>query len=321
MGSSVTAMLTALLLRLSEAGPGTTLSGRAARQYPGRTLDRLLAAGVIEETAEASEWSPCDDCDCAFGFRPIRRVAGRIVAACPLDPGSDLELEPADLREFHIDAGQLLSLIGAASGLSGPVEVIAPGLWHLGRLGSGRVVAVALPARALRSAGSILLLKNCGGPVTVLASKPEQATRLRLVEAGIDLVELSQALCPNDGPVARLAPALLEPKGGEPQGEAELVVRKGAAAVEWRGTTIGFSHQQFPVLLRLLEGARSRSRITSGPAVEDMTGREAKDLIRELRQRVEAAGFSGADAKSLFKAVHGRGYTLGVAPEKIAVDE
>jgi hypothetical protein len=49
--------------------------------------------------------------------------------------------------------------------------------------------------------------------------------------------------------------------------------------------------------------------------------REAKDLVRELRQRVEAAGFSGADAKSLFKAVHGRGYTLGVAPEKITVEE
>ena len=119
----------------------------------------------------------------------------------------------------------------------------------------------------------------------------------------------------------RLDRALLEPKAVGTQDEAELVVRKGAAAVEWRGTTIGFSHQQFPVLLRLLEGARSRSRIASGPAVEAMTGREAKDLVRELRQRVEAAGFSGADAKSLFKAVHGRGYTLGVAPEKITVEE
>ena len=321
MGSSVTDMLTALLLRLSEAGPGATLSGRAARPYSGRTLDRLLAAGVLEETAEATEWSPCDDCDCAFGFRPIRTVAGRIVAACPIDPGSDLELEPEDLREFRIDAGRLLSLIGAASGLSGPVEVIAPGLWHLGRLGSGRSIVVALPARALRSAGSVLLLKNGGGPVTVLASNPDQKTRLRLLEAGIDLVELSQALLSTEGVVDRVSSELLEPKGGEPQDEAELVVRKGAATIEWRGTTIGFSHQQFPVLLRLLEGARSRSRIASGPAVEDMTGREAKDLVRELRQRVEAAGFSGADAKSLFKAVHGRGYTLGVAPEKITVEE
>ena len=159
----MTDTLTALLLRLSEAGPGATLSGRAARPYSGRTLDRLVAAGVLEETAEATEWSPCADCDCAFGFRPIRTVAGRIVAACPIDPGSDLELDPEDLREFRIDAGQLLSLIGAASGLSGPVEAIAPGLWHLGRLGSGRTVVVALPARSLRTPGALLLLKAAAG--------------------------------------------------------------------------------------------------------------------------------------------------------------
>jgi hypothetical protein len=176
-------MLTALLLRLSEVGPGATLSGRAARAYSGAMLDRLLAAGVLEETAEATEWSPCADCDCAFGFRPIRALAGRIVAACPLDPGSDLDLEPEDLREFRIDAGRLLSLIGAASGLSGPVEAIAPGLWHLGRLGSGRWIVAALPARARCSAGSVLLLKSGGGPVTVLASNPDQRTRLRLLEA------------------------------------------------------------------------------------------------------------------------------------------
>lgn len=317
----MTASLTTLLLRLSEVGPDATLSGQAARPYSEDALDRLLAAGVLEELAPATEWSPCADCDCAFGFRPIRTIAGRIVAACPIDPGSDLALDPEDLCEFRINVGRLLSLIGAASGLSGPVEVIAPGLWHLGRLGSGRGVVVALPARSLRIPGALLLLKNGGGPVSIVARDADLATRLRLLEAGIELIDLRSALLPTQGSLDRLDPALLEPKGVGTQDEAELVVRKGAAAVEWRGTTIGFSHQQFPVLLRLLEGARSRSRIASGPAVEDVTGREAKDLVRELRQRVEAAGFSGADAKSLFKAVHGRGYTLGVAPEKITVEE
>ena len=35
----------------------------------------------------------------------LRQAEGnrRIVAACPLDPGSDLELDPEDLREFRID--------------------------------------------------------------------------------------------------------------------------------------------------------------------------------------------------------------------------
>jgi hypothetical protein len=166
-----------------------------------------------------------------------------------------------------------------------------------------------------------MLLKNGGEPVTIVVRDADQATRLRLLEAGIELVDLRSALLPTQGTLDRLDRALLEPKAVGTQDEAELVVRKGAAVVEWRGTTIGFSHQQFPVLLRLLEGARSRSRIASGPAVEAMTGREAKDLVRELRQRVEAAGLSAADAKSLFKVVHGRGYTLGVAPEKITVEE
>jgi hypothetical protein len=167
----------------------------------------------------------------------------------------------------------------------------------------------------------MLLLNNGGEPITIVARDADQAIRLRLLEAGIELVDLRSALLPTQGTLDRLNRALLEPEVVGTQDEAELVVRKGAAAVEWRGTTIGFSHQQFPVLLRLLEGARSRSRIASGPAVEAMTGREAKDLVRELRQRVEAAGLSAADAKSLFKVVYGRGYTLGVAPEKITVEE
>ena len=100
------------------------------------TLDSLVAAGVLEETAEATEWSPC-------ATATARSVSGRSG-----DCGSDRRrlsdrsgLGPRSLilrifREFRIDAGQLLSLVGAASGLSGPVEAIAPGLWHLGRLGS-----------------------------------------------------------------------------------------------------------------------------------------------------------------------------------------
>jgi hypothetical protein len=320
MESSVTDTLTAHLLRLSESGPAV-LSGAAARRYSAREIDRLLAESALEELAPATEWSPCADCECALGFRPIRTIGSRPVACCPLDPGSDLELGPEDLRAFRIDVGRLLNLVARASGIAGPTETIAPGLWRLGRLASGRTIVVALPARALRTPGAILLLKSASGPVTVVARNPDHATSLRLLEAGIDLIELNAILLPAEQPSDRRGVDVLERRAAQRNGEVELVVRKGAATIEWRGAPIGLTHQQFPVLLRLLEGSRSRSGIASGPAVEDMTGREAKDLIRELRQRVEAAGFSGSEAKSLFKAVHGRGYTLGVAPEKITVEE
>ena len=151
--------------------------------------------------------------------------------------------------------------------------------------------------------------------MTIVAFTLDQAARLRLLEAGIELAPLTLAASYAGGAVVGLQLAA----GVESPGEAELVVRKDAGAIEWRGATIGFTHQQFPVLLRLIEGSASRNRVVSGPAIEGTTGREAKDLIRELRQRVEGAGFSGADAKSLVRAVHGRGYTLGVSPERTAV--
>lgn len=51
-----------------------------------------------------------------------------------------------------------------------------------------------------------------------------------------------------------------------------------------------------------------------------MTGREAKDLIRELREAFKAAGYTDAEAKALIENVRGRGYRLGVPASGIVVD-
>lgn len=312
----MTASLTGPLLRRCEAGPNPTLAASEVDPGSRGALDHLVAAGVLEELTPTRGWTPCADCDCALGFRPIRRIAHRIVAACPVDPGADTELAEEDIREYRVDAERLLCLVAEATGLYGSVEAVAPGLWRLGTLASGRVIVVALSARALHAPGAVLLLRSAGGPMTVLASTPDQASRLRLHEAGIELYALTLAAPPVQGAIASLQ---LAAGVASSSTEAELVVRKGAGAIEWRGATIGFTHQQFTVLLRLVEGSASRKRVVSGPAIEGTTGREAKDLIRELRQRVEAAGFSGSDAKLLVSAVRGRGYGLGVAAERIAV--
>ena len=119
----MTDTLTALLLQLSEGGRPALLWGRSAKPHFGPAFDRLLAAGVLVECPPMEEWSACADCDCGFGIRPIQRIDGRIVAACPIDAGSDTELEEDDLREFRIDPERLVGLIAEAQRLRGTGRV------------------------------------------------------------------------------------------------------------------------------------------------------------------------------------------------------
>lgn len=86
------------------------------------------------------------------------------------------------------------------------------------------------------------------------------------------------------------------------------------------GRSVVLSHQLFPVFQRLLEKAKSRDQVASGSEVEGTTGREAKDLIRELRAAFVAAGVAKADAESLIVTVRGRGYRLGVPASGIQID-
>lgn len=71
---------------------------------------------------------------------------------------------------------------------------------------------------------------------------------------------------------------------------------------------------------RLLEKALSRDQVASGTHVEGTTAREAKDLIRELRDALKAAGFTDVESKALIDTVRNRGYRLGVQASDIVVD-
>ncbi|MCG6122870.1 MAG: hypothetical protein MEP57_09230 [Microvirga sp.] len=71
---------------------------------------------------------------------------------------------------------------------------------------------------------------------------------------------------------------------------------------------------------RLLEKAMSRDQVASGSHVEGTTAREAKDLIRELRDAFKGAGFTDAESKALILTVRNRGYRLGVMPTEIVVE-
>jgi hypothetical protein len=312
----VTDSLTSRLLRLSEAGPGVLLAGEIARRHPPGAIDRLLAAGVLQELAPTEEWSPCIGCDCAFGFRPIQRVGDRIVAACPIDAGADTELEEDDLRAFRIDAGWLLSLLARASGIPAAVEPIAPGLWHLGRLPSGRVIVVALPARALQAPGTVLLVKASGTTVTVVARDADQATRQRLLEAGIDLVELDAVLRPGASGIDRLRTDALEPQQAGPR----LSIRLEAQTVLIDGTLQRVPSQPFNLLALLARAAKDGKGPVRNRAIEDATGRDARDLVRELRDALSAGRPNGSELRDWIAARRSLGaFELVLDREEIVV--
>jgi len=99
-----------------------------------------------------------------------------------------------------------------------------------------------------------------------------------------------------------------------------LRVRKASAEVQWKDRSVILSRQIFPVFERLLEKAMSRDQIASQSHVEGTTAREAKDLIRELRDAFKAAGYTDAESKTLIASVRGRGYRLGAYASDIVVD-
>jgi hypothetical protein len=295
----MTDTLTALLLQLSE-GSSRLLWGRVARQHYGPGFDRLLAEGVLVERPPAEEWSTCVNCECDFGARPIQRIGARIVAACPFDMSADTELEEDDLRDFRIDPERLVSLVAEASGFDEPLEPLAPDLWRVGRLASGRFIAAAITARVLDQPGIVLLLKAaaCGTPITVLAPAPGPAMRLRFLEAGIDLVELRSALEPNSRGIDRLDQDALEPKTDGPR----LSIQVAAQVVLIDGTPQRVPSQPFNLLALLAEAVRDGRGPVRNRAIEDTTGRDARDLVRELRDALSAGRPNGSELREWIEA-------------------
>jgi len=309
-----------LLTRLSEAGNDAILSGELAAPFFGTVFDRLLAKRVLVEQAPLSDWEVCDACECGLPCRPIRKVGDAFRAACPLDRRQDIDLTKDDLRVFRIRADALASVIGAAAGFGAAPKLAAEKVWRLGDTPSRRAVFLALEPAALTGDGIIATLRQAaqGSDITILAPPlPAEAAR-RHQDAGVHLIETLAVLIPaSDGlgaaiDVAALAPVPLAPV---------LRVRRATAEVQWDGRSIILSRQIFPVFERLLEKALSRDQVASGSHIEGTTAREAKDLIRELRDAFKAAGFTDTESKALILTVRNRGYRLGVPATGIVAEE
>ena len=308
-----------LLTRLSEAGDDAILPADLAAPFFGPVFDRMLAKRVLVEQAPLSDWDVCDACECGLPCRPIRKAGDAFRAECPFDHRQDIELTKDDVRVFRIGAEGLASVIGAAAGFRAAPKLAAEKVWRLGDTPSGRAVFLALESAALTGDGIIASLRQAaqGSDITILAPElPAEAVR-RHHDAGFHVIEtlavqwgasnsLGAAI-----DVAALAPVPLAPV---------LRVRRAMAEVQWDGRSVILSRQIFPVFERLLEKALSCDQVASGSHVEGATGREARDLIRELREALKAAGFTDAESKALILTVRNRGYRLGVQSSRIDVD-
>ncbi|MEI4234960.1 hypothetical protein [Roseovarius sp. D22-M7] len=315
----MTEMILRLLTRLSEAGEDAILPGDLAAPFFGPVFDRLLAKRVLIEQAPLSDWEVCDACECGLPCRPIWKAGDEYRAECPLDRRHDMELTKDDVRVFRIGAEGLASVIGVAAGFRAAPKRAAEKVWRLGDTSSGRAVFLAFEPAALTGDGVIALLRQAaqGSDITILAPElPPEAAR-RHHDAGFHLVEILAVLTPasnNLGVV--IDAAALNPIPMAPV----LRVRRATAEVQWEGRSVILSRQIFPVFERLLEKALSRDQVASASHVEGTTGREAKDLIRELRDSFKAAWLTDAESKALIVTVRNRGYRLGVPAAEIFVD-
>ncbi|WP_143710358.1 hypothetical protein [Tabrizicola sp. TH137] len=309
-----------LLTRLSEAGDDAILTGAVARPFQGPLFERLLSRRVLVEDARLTEWDVCDRCDCGLASRPIRSVGGeQFRAECPLDQAQDVNLTEDDLLVYRVEAAGLASVIGAAAGFKDAPSQLVEGLWQLGAFPSGSVVFLSFEAAALTSEAIVATLRQAaqGQDVTILVPAIPPAAAKRLRNAGLHMVETVSVMVPVAGGLGvAIDPATLKP----PPGPGSLRVRSASAEVEWLGRSVVLSHQLFPVFQRLLAKAKTRDQVASGPEVEGTTGREAKDLIRELRAALVAAGFTKAEAETLIATARGRGYRLGVPASGIQID-
>ncbi len=311
-------MITMLLKLLSEAGDEAVLSGSAARPYYGPVFDRLLKARILVEQAPLEDWDLCNGCECGLLARPVRPFGDRFRADCPLDASRDVVLERDDLRVFEIGVAVLMGEIAIAAGFNQPPVEIIKGLWCLGDTRSGRGIYYGLNLASLDRGSLIAIVRQSKktGRATIITQNASPAAKQWLQEAGIDHAKADDVVKPAENrPGFVFDHHALDAATGDP----ELIVQIKAAQIEWQGRSATFSHQIFPVFQRLLEKVGSRDAIASGPYLEDTTGREAKDLIRELRDQMKTAGFSDAESKILIKTARNRGYFLGVDAESISV--
>ena len=253
---------------------------------------------------------------------PVGRSGKRAMhfrAECPLDRGQDIDLTEDDLCVFRIGGEALVSVIGTAAGFrAAPKRAAAEGLAARRHAIGARSVSCGGACSSDRRRARRIVAPGGAGlgrhdPRTAVASGDRPET---------PRYGLSSGRNPRGADACHGWPRRRNRRRGSGAGPPAPVLRVGRATAEvhWDGRSVILSRQIFPVFERLLEKALSRDQVASGSHVEGTTAREAKDLIRELRDAFKAAGFTDAESKTLIVTVRNRGYRIGVPAAEILVD-
>ena len=323
-------MLTWLWKRLSDSGAETTVSGRALGRFPERTVERLLRARVLIETRKTDNWPVCPQCDCGLDARPIRRVGDEIRACCPHDAAEDVVLTEDDLKRYSVDGERLAGEIAASGGLVGTVVRIDDGLWLIGKVPAGYSVVLCSNPDRLDAPGMVLAIKAAVGGTRVAlivpAINPTHAIRWR--ESGITVLDLGEAMTRDQSGTDRLDVERVQanPQVGEVSSEsatskvARLLISRSRRSVQLDGRDFVPSLTEFDCFLGAAEKVAAGLVMLTYQEIYALTNRAThRDVINELRDKLQKQGLTRDQAFDLVKTVHGRGLTINLPGQDIDI--
>jgi len=323
-------MLTWLWKRLSDGGAETTVSDRALRRFPERTIDRLLRARVLIETRKIDSWSVCPQCDCGLDARPIRQVGDETRACCPRDAAEDVALSEDDLKLYSVDGERLAGEIAASGGIVGSVARIDDGLWLIGKAPAGYSVVICRDPDRLEAPGMILAVKAAvgGTRVTLIAPAINPTLAIRWREAGISVLDLGEVMVCDQSGADRL---VLERIIANPQVEAaypdfaaskiaRLLISRSRRSVQLDGRDFVLSLTEFDCFLGAAEKVAAGQVMLTYQELYALTNRAThRDVINELRDKLQKQGLTREQAFDLVKTVHGRGLTISLPGQDIDI--
>ena len=303
--------------RLNKTGARPEVSGRLLRRFPEAEINKLLRARILVEDRKIDSWGTCAHCDCGHDARMIQEINGKFVACCPLDPSQDVFLEPADLIRYRIDADQLIRAIAAAGNLTGTPAVISAGLWSMGVAATGRTIFLCRSPRDVFAPGISMLLKSLAGgkPPIVVFDEIDQASGIRLRDMEIDAHEVVESVRTDGNGGEMISFDALQPAGNR----VRLIVHRSSQAVTLDGRVLDLPSQMLALVRLFAEQAVGPDPRLKKQDIEINTGREPKEIFRDLRNALIGCGLTRAGVDELFVLVRGIGYRLTLSREQIEI--
>jgi hypothetical protein len=326
MDSGVNDSLAKLLLRQIEGSANPVLWGSEAAPFVGKALDRLIGEGILAERAPARSWGPCRRCDGSCGDRAILRVAGRLVAECPVYSDLTIELSDCEIRSISINVEALASKLAGASGLTVDCEEIAGGVWLLGEIGGEQQIALALNDISLSSPDGLALLglRLTMTRTTLLVPSTIPARILRRYrDTGCLVVQTAAVLT---GERLALDQSKLLPKAAA---TIRLTVYRTGQIFVLDDRRLTLTDQPARLLVALAETARAHGGFLTQVEVQNAVysgnrqpdARPLRDIARDLRDQM-VAGLANEHAIPVRKLLENKRieqYRLALGPEEIEI--